>query len=237
MYQKNYHNLIKDLGRLADPRKAKVLAGFFKCGKGEYGEGDKFLGIVVPEQRKIVRKYCAQITLPEIEKLVASQFHEHRLVGLLMLVEKFAQAEEKEKKRIFSFYLKKAKRVNNWDLVDLTAPKIVGAYLLDKERKVLYQLAKSKNMWETRIAILATFAFIREKQFEDVFKISEILLEDHEDLIHKAVGWMLREVGKRDQKTEEMFLQKHYSEMPRTMLRYAIEKFEEKKRQTYLKRK
>ena len=232
-----YGQIMKELNLLADPQKAKVLAGFFKCGKGEYGEGDKFLGIVVPEQRKIVRKYYAQISLAEIEKLVASQFHEHRLVGLLMLVEKFAGAEEKDKKRIFSFYLKKAKQVNNWDLVDLTAPKIVGAYLLDKERKILYQLVKSKNMWERRIAILATFAFIREGQFEDVFRISEILLGDREDLIHKAVGWMLREAGKRDQKAEEIFLQKHHSKMPRTMLRYAIERFGEKRRQTYLKRK
>ena len=236
MGQKIYHNVVRDLGRLADPQKAKILAGFFKCGKGEYGEGDKFLGIVVPEQRRVVKKYFEEITLPEIEKLVESQFHEHRLVGLLMLVEKFGRADEKKKKEIFSFYLKHAKQVNNWDLVDLTAPKIVGEHLLSGDRKVLYKLAKSKNLWERRVAILATFTFIRQNQFEDAFKISEILLSDPHDLIHKAVGWMLREAGKRDQKAEEEFLQKHLSEMSRTTLRYAIERFKEKKRQAYLKK-
>lgn len=227
--------IIKELKTLADPQKAKVLSGFFKCGKGEYGEGDKFLGVTVPEQRRIVRKYHEQISLVEIERLIISRLHECRLVGFLMLVEKFSKSGEKGKKEIFSFYLKNAKQVNNWDLVDLTAPKIVGAYLLDKDRVILGGLAKSKNLWERRIAILATLAFIREKQFKDTFKISEILLKDQHDLIHKAVGWMLREVGKRDQKIEEAFLQKYAGKMPRTMLRYAIERFGEDRRGYYLR--
>lgn len=230
-----YGKTIRELRLLANPQKAENLTRFFKCGEGEYGEGDKFLGIIVPEQRKIVRKYCSEISLAEIEKLMGSQFHEHRLTGLLMSVEKFAKANKKLQKEIFDCYLKNTKYINNWDLVDLTAPKIIGAYLLNKNRKILYKLAQSKNLWEKRIAILATSVFIRQNDFADTLKISEILLIDKHDLIHKAVGWMLREVGKRDQKTEEIFLRKHYVQMPRTMLRYAIEKFDEEKRQAYLK--
>lgn len=230
-----YGKTIRELRLLANPQKAENLTRFFKCGEGEYGEGDKFLGIIVPEQRKIVRKYCSEISLAEIEKLMGSQFHEHRLTGLLMLVEKFAKANKKLQKEIFDCYLKNIKYINNWDLVDLTAPKIIGAYLLNKDRKILYKLAQSKNLWEKRIAILATSVFIRQNNFTDTLKISEILLIDEHDLIHKAVGWMLREVGKRDQKTEEIFLRKHYIQMPRTTLRYAIEKFDEEKRQAYLK--
>lgn len=231
-----YNEAIKELNSLANPQKAEVLMRFFKCGKGEYGEGDLFLGVVVPEQRKIVKKYYAGISLAGIRKLMNGKFHEYRLAGLLMLVEKFERAGEKSRKDIFEFYLKNIQRINNWDLVDLTAPKIAGAHLLNKDRKILYKLAKSKNLWERRIAILATFYFIRNNQFEDAFKIAEILLSDTHDLIHKAVGWMLREAGKRDQKSAEIFLQKHCQKMPRTMLRYAIERFEEKKRKIYLKK-
>jgi 3-methyladenine DNA glycosylase AlkD len=230
----NYQNILNILLKLKNPKKAELLGRFFKCGKGEYGEGDKFLGIVVPEQRKIVKKYYQLIKIEELEKLLKSKFHEARLTALLMLVEKFGQAEKKVKNQIYKLYLKNTKYINNWDLVDLSAPRIVGGYLLSKDRKILYQLAKSKSLWEKRIAVLATFMFIRNNQFEDSIKISRILLNDSHDLIHKAVGWMLREVGKRDLKIEEKFLQKYYCSMPRTMLRYAIEKFPERKRKDYL---
>lgn len=228
--------IVGELQKLKNPGKAQLLGRFFKCGQGEYGAGDKFLGITVPEQRKIVKKYYQIIEIGELDKLLKSKFHEVRLTALLILVEKFSKADEKTKNQIYKIYLKNAKRVNNWDLVDLSAPKIVGGYLLDKDRKILYHLAKSKNIWEKRIAVLATFSFIREKDFTDALKIAEILLNDKHDLIHKAVGWMLREVGNRDLKTEEKFLQKYYKTMPRTMLRYAIEKFPEKKRKKYLGR-
>ncbi len=230
----DYQDILNILLKLKNLQKAKNLRQFFKCGQGEYGAGDKFLGIVVPEQRKIVKKYYEIVEIKELEKLLKSEFHEARLVALLILVEKFNKADEKIKKQIFRLYLKNTKYINNWDLVDLSAPKIVGGYLLNKDRKILYSLAKSKNIWEKRIAILATYTFIRNEQFEDTFKISEILLKDKHDLIHKAVGWMLREAGNRNQQAEEKFLRKYYKIMPRTMLRYAIEKFPEGKRKKYL---
>lgn len=227
----------KELRLLADPKKARILAGFFKTGKGEYGEGDQFLGIAVPLQRKIAKQF-SDLELFEIEKLLSSDIHEERLTSLLILVSKFEKGNEKTKDKIYQFYLKNTKKINNWDLVDLSAPKISGAYLLKnkEQRKILYKLARSKNLWERRIAIISTFAFLREDQFEDTFKISEILLEDRHDLIHKAVGWMLREVGNRNRKAEEKFLQKYYRQMPRTMLRYAIEKFDRDKKEFYMKR-
>lgn len=226
--------IVAELKKLKNPKKARILGRFFKCGEGEYGAGDKFLGITVPEQRKIVKKYYQDIEIYELEKLLKNEFHEVRLTTLLVLVEKFGKADEKIRGQIYKIYLKNTKYINNWDLVDLSAPKIVGGYLLNKDRKILYKLAKSKNLWEKRIAVLAAFIFIREKDFTDALKIAEILLNDSHDLIHKAVGWMLREIGKRDMKMEEKFLQKHYKKMPRTMLRYAIEKFPEKKRGYYL---
>jgi 3-methyladenine DNA glycosylase AlkD len=221
---------------LKNPKKAKNLSRFFKCGKSEYGEGDIFWGIMVPEQRRVAKKYFQVADFSDIQKLLNSPVHEQRLTGLLILVLQFEKVDEKLRKFIYNFYLKNAKRINNWDLVDLTAPRIVGGYLLNKNRKILYKLAKSKNLWERRISVLATFMFIREKDFMDAIKIAEILLNDPHDLIHKAVGWMLREIGKRDLRAEEKFLQKHYRTMPRTMLRYAIEKFSEKKRRGYLKK-
>ncbi|MFH1832848.1 MAG: DNA alkylation repair protein [Candidatus Levyibacteriota bacterium] len=229
----------KDLQKLQDPKKAKLLSGFFKTGKGEYGEGDVFLGIPVPLQRKVVKKYI-ELSLTELQKLLDSKIHEHRLTALLILVDKYKKAEQAEKEKIFNFYLKNAKNINNWDLVDLTAPNIVGDYLLSKgchpERSEgsLYKLAKSKNLWEKRISILATFAFIKNNQFKDTLKIAEILLNDTHDLIHKAVGWMLRELGKRNQKVEEKFLRKNYKKMPRTMLRYSIEKFSAEKKKFFV---
>lgn len=227
-----------DLKKASSQQKAKILTRFFKCGKGEYGEGDKFIGITVPDQRKVAKKYYEKISLIQTEKLLQSSIHEHRLTTLLILIEKFSKSKGKsDKKKITQIYLKNTKYINNWDLVDLSAPKILGQYLLEnpKEKKALYVFAKSKDLWEKRIAIITTHAFIKNKKFNDTLEISEILLHDDHDLIHKAVGWMLREVGKIDLKTEEKFLKKHYKKMPRTMLRYSIERFPENKRQKYLK--
>jgi len=223
----------KALEKLADPKQAAILQRFFKTGKGEYGEGDVFLGIKVPKQRGLVKKY-KDLPLVEVLDLLKSKIHEHRLVALLILVEQFKKADEKERKKIFDLYVKNTKYINNWDLVDLSAPNIVGAFLLDKPRTILNQLVTSKILWERRIAVLSTFAFIRNNEFTDTFKIAEVLVSDEHDLIHKAVGWMLREGGKRDQAKEEQFLKKHAKKMPRAMLRYAIERFSQTKRKYYL---
>ena len=227
--------LKQELRKIANPKQAKILQRFFKTGKGEYGEGDIFLGIKVPVQRKVSKMY-KDLILNDLEKLLNSKIHEERLVSLFILIEQYENADDTLKKELYEFYLKNAQNVNNWDLVDLSAPKIVGDYLLNQPRKVLYQLAKSKNLWEKRIAIVGTFAFIRNNEFEDTLAIAEILLNDKHDLIHKATGWMLREVGKRDQKIEEKFLKKYYKKMPRTMLRYAIERFCEEKRKFYMQK-
>lgn len=225
--------LKKELKKISSPRQAEVLQGFFKTGKGEYGEGDIFLGIKVPEQRKVADKF-QELSLKDLEKLLNGKIHEYRMTSLFILIKQYKKADEREKKKIFDFYLKNTKNINNWDLVDLSAPKIVGDYLLNKPKNVLYKLAKSENLWERRIAIVSTWIIIRNNEFDYTLKIAKILLNDKHDLIHKAVGWMLREVGKRDQKIEEEFLKKHYLKMPRVMLRYAIERFEEKKRRFYL---
>ncbi|MCK5466288.1 DNA alkylation repair protein [Candidatus Parcubacteria bacterium] len=232
----NLTQLKKELKELSNPKQAEILQRFFKTGKGEYGEGDIFLGVKVPEQRKVVGKF-EDLSLENLEKLLNSKVHEYRMSALFVLVKRYEKGDEREKNKIFKLYLKNTKNINNWDLVDISAPKIMGEYLLNKPRNVLYKLAKSDNLWERRIAIISTFAFIRNNEFDDTLKIAKILLNDKHDLIHKAVGWMLREVGKRDQKTEEEFLKKHYSKMPRVMLRYAIERFEEKKRKFYLSKK
>lgn len=225
----------KELSGYIKRGKAEVLSRFFKTGKGEYGEGDLFLGVVVPDIRRVARAYRL-IGLIEIKKLLDSKYHEERLLGALILVENFIVGTEKEKERIYKFYLKNRKRINNWDLVDLSAPKIVGGYLNKKDKTILYKLSKSKNIWERRIAILATFHFISKNNFTETLKISEQLIDDKHDLIHKAVGWMLREVGKRSLSVEEDFLAKNHLHMPRTMLRYAIERFPEHKRTKYLRR-
>jgi len=229
--------LEKVLKEKANPEKAKLLQRFFKTGKGDYGEGDIFLGIMVPIQRKISKEFL-YITINDIQELLDSKVHEKRMIGLFILIEKYKKADEKQKKEIYEFYLKNARKnnINNWDLVDLSAPNIVGNYLLDKNRKILYNLVKSKNLWEKRIAIISTFTFIRQDDFNDSLKISQILLSDSHDLIHKAIGWMLREIGKRDKKILEDFLKKNYKKMPRTMLRYAIEKFPESERKMWLKK-
>ena len=228
-------NVKKELLKNRDREQAKNLSRFFKTGKGQYGEGDIFLGVKVPAQREIVKKF-KDVDLKEIQELLNDEIHECRLTGLLILVNKYKKADNK--KEIFDFYLKNTKRINNWDLVDLTAPNIVGDFLLDKkkEREILYSLVKSKNLWERRIAILSTFTFLRNEDFKDVLKISEILLNDKEDLIHKAVGWMLRETGKRDKEVEIAFLNKYYRNMPRTMLRYSIEKFNPKEKEFFMRK-
>ena len=230
--------LKKELRKQADKKKAKLLQRFFKTGKGEYAEGDVFLGVIVPKQRKIAKDFFQKISLKEIQELLNSKIHEERLVGLIMLVYKYKDKKisEEKKEEIYNLYLKNTKNINNWDLIDLTAPNIIGENLLKhpEKKKILYKLAKSQHLWERRIAVLSCFAFIREKQFEDAVKISEILLKDKHDLIHKAVGWMLREIGKRDEKTLENFLIKHHKTMPRTMLRYSIEKLNEKRRKEFL---
>jgi len=231
--QTRLNSIKKDLQAESDPLKKKGLSRFFKTGKGEYGEGDIFLGVTVPKIRRVAKKY-KDVSLDEIRTLLRSLIHEERLTALLILVENFRKADETEKTEIFNLYLKNTKYINNWDLVDLSASRIVGEYLKDKPVDILYTLAKSKSLWERRIAIISTFQFIWEGRFAETLKISKILLTDRHDLIHKAVGWMLREVGKRSFKTEEGFLKKHYKKMPRTMLRYSIEKFPEKLRLRYL---
>jgi 3-methyladenine DNA glycosylase AlkD len=221
------------LQKLGDRQKARFLQGFFKTGPGEYGDGDIFLGIRVPQLRKLVNEYKT-LPAPEVLPLLRSLIHEERLLALLILVRAYAQGDDPARKQIYGMYLENTRYINNWDLVDVSAPQIVGAFLIDGSRKPLYRLAKSKNLWERRIAVMATFHFIRCRQFSDTLKISKLLLADKEDLIHKAVGWMLREVGKRDLQSEEDFLKKHCRQMPRTMLRYAIEKFSPSKRRMYL---
>lgn len=223
----------KEVASYANPEKASRLQRFFKTGRGEYGEGDKFLGLIVPIQRAIAKKYN-NLSISDIALLINSAYHEFRLIGLFILIYQFNKANEEKRKQIFKLYISKIKYINNWDLIDLSAPHIVGAYLLRKNKKLLYNFAKAKNIWKRRIAILSTFAFIRNDDFADAIQIATILLYDTHDLIHKAAGWMLREIGKRNQKQEELFLKKHYRRMPRTMLRYAIERFPEKKRRAYL---
>ncbi len=240
--EKTLQQLKEDLRRLKNPKQAEILSRFFKTGKGQYGEGDIFLGIKVPEQRRIAKKY-QDISIKELHKMLLSKIHEERLISLFILITKYNKTDMTGKKEIAGFYLKNTRQINNWDLVDLSAGNILGNYLLDKvgstrlrDRAILYKLAKSNNLWERRIAIMTTFAFIRNNEFEDALNIAELLLKDRHDLIHKAAGWMLREVGKRDLKTEEEFLKKHCKHMPRTMLRYAIERFDEEKRKSYLKK-
>ena len=227
-------NLRKDLKKSSNKDKAKLLQRFFKTGKGEYAEGDIFLGISVPQQRKLAKKY-SNLDILTLQSLLDSKIHEERLIALLILVENYKKSDEEQKYQISSFYLKNTKNINNWDLVDLSAPNILGNYLLEKPKDILYQLATSENLWEKRIAVLSTFAFIKNSRFNEALKIARILINDSHDLIHKAVGWMLREIGKRSLQEEENFLRTSYKEMPRTMLRYAIEKFPEEKRQAYLK--
>ena len=229
-------NIREEFKKLSNQEHAARLQKYFKTGKGEYGEGDKFLGLRVPVIRKIAKKYSA-ISISEASEFLKSQFHEERLFALFILIDLFRRADEKDKKKIYDLYQKNTNYINNWDLVDASAGRVVGAYLFTRDKKPIYVLAKSKNLWERRIGIMSTSYFIGHNEFADTLKIAEILLNDEEDLIHKAVGWMLREIGKRDFGLEEDFLKRHYEGMPRTMLRYAIEKFPEEKRKSYLKGK
>lgn len=223
------------LVKLSDPEKATHSARFFKAGKGEYAEGDKFIGVTVPEQRKVAKQF-KDMELTEVEKLLQSDIHEHRLTALFLMVKKYQKSKKVNiKQEIVELYLKNRKYVNNWDLVDSSAHYILGPHLENKDRSLLYTLANSRKLWDQRIAVMSTFHFIKQGDFQDTLAIAEILLNHEHALIHKAVGWMLREIGKIDQRAEERFLRKHYRQMPRTMLRYAIEKFDEELRQKYLK--
>ena len=222
------------LRSLGSPTDAAFLSGFFKTGPGQYGAGDVFAGVRVPVLRRLAKEFKS-LPLPQVERLLHSAIHEERLTALLILVLRAGRADAATRKRIYDLYLANTRYINNWDLVDLSAPHLVGVHLEDKSRKPLDRLARSKSLWERRIAILATFHFIRQNDFADTLEIAESLLADQEDLIHKAVGWMLREVGKRDQPALEGFLDKFQRIMPRTMLRYAIERFPERKRQAYLR--
>ncbi len=221
---------------LASPEVAAISAKFFRTGPGQYGAGDVFIGVRVPALRKLVLEF-RDLPLAEVEALLHSPIHEERLLALLILVAIAAKADDGHKQTILNFYLSNTRYINNWDLVDTSAPALVGAYLTDKSRRPLMTLAKSNNLWERRIAIIATQHFIRRGEFEDTLKISQMLLSDTEDLIHKATGWMLREVGKRDEPTLTTFLELHGTVMPRTMLRYAIERLSPKQRQEFLLRK
>ena len=225
----------KELEMYIDPVKREYLPNFFKTGKGQYGEGDKFLGIVVPNTRLVAKRHKEE-PFEVIADLLESEWHECRLCALLMLVERFKESGEKARKEIYDFYLTQTVRINNWDLVDLSAPYIVGEYLKDNPREDLYRLADSTLLWEQRIAVVSTITLIRNDDFIDILRLSELLLHHKHDLMQKAIGWMLREMGKRDQNLLLQFLDKHAGEMPRTMLRYSIEKLTEEERKYYMKR-
>ena len=228
-------DLKNTLDSLASPTKAIALARFFKTGKGEYGEGNRFLGITVPEQRKLAKAFVS-LSFEDIEQLLQTDIHEYRLTALLILTYQFPKADPVRQEEIVAFYLNHTKWINNWDLVDVTCRQILGVYLLNRDRSILYQLAQSLSLWEQRIAIVSTLEFIKHEQFEDTLKIVIALLDHRHDLIHKAVGWMLREVGKQDRQVLVEFLDIYHQQMPRTMLRYAIEHFEEPTRKGYLRK-
>lgn len=226
-------DLLRELAAASDPDRARNLVWFFKTGKGQYGEGDKFCGITVPVQRKIASRY-KHLPLVDLKKLLRSQVHEHRFTALEILVFQYESGDPAAKRKIFAFYLDNASRINNWDLVDTSAPYIVGQHLLSGPRRILYRLAKSKDLWERRIAIVSTMAFIAQNDLKDTFAIAALLLKDKHDLIHKAVGWMLRETGKRSQPELLKFLKHNYTAMPRTTLRYAIERLPAEQRKQAL---
>jgi len=234
-------SLKREMLALKNPKKALILQGFFKTKKGEYAEGDIFYGITVPITREIAKKYAAKITLKDTEKLLHSKIHEERLCALLILIQKVRNKNctLETKKEIYELYLRNTKFINNWDLVDLSSQHLIGKYLFENQNEIqiLEKMAKSNLLWDKRIAMLATFYFIYQKEFTHTLNLAKILLHDEHDLMQKAVGWMLREIGKRDLNVEEEFLKENYKTMPRTMLRYAIEKFPETKRKKYLKGK
>lgn len=225
----------RELELYIDPVKREYLPRFFKTGKGQYGEGDQFLGIVVPNTRLVAKRYKNE-SFEVMVELLQSEWHECRLCALMMLVECFKKSDEKDRKAIYTFYLSQTGRINNWDLVDLSAPYIVGEYLKDKSREDLYRLAQSELLWDQRIAVVATITLIRNNDFIDILRLSELLLHHEHDLMRKAIGWMLREMGKRDKGLLVQFLEKHSKEMPRTMLRYSIEKFADEERKFFMER-
>lgn len=222
------------LHALASPEHAATLQRYFKTGKGQYADGDRFIGVRVPAIRSLVRE-LTMLPLGDVKKLLTSKIHEERLLALLVMVRQYQRGGEGLRQRLFEMYLANTRHINNWDLVDTSAEHIIGAHIADGDRSVLERLARSESLWERRMAALATFHFIRKGDFGDTLRIAEMLLDDDEDLIHKGVGWMLREVGQRDRAREERFLRVHYRRMPRTMLRYAIEKFPEELRMGYLR--
>lgn len=226
----------KEMRLLADPKRAEVSKWYFKTGPGEYGESDIFIGLTSSHMHALSKKH-RETNFSDILKLLKSRIHEERMLALLIWTLQFPKADPAQQKKIFTAYLKNTRYINNWDLVDLSAPPLIGSYLFERDKKILPKLAKSKLLWERRIAMLATLFFIRNGVFRPTLEIAEILLQDKEDLIHKAVGWMLREIGKRDMAAEEKFLKRYYKKMPRTMLRYAIEKFPKNKRKKYLEGK
>ena len=237
-------NLKKDLSALANKEKATLLSGFFKTAPGQYGAGDVFIGVMVPEQRKVAKEYH-DLPLTDVVRLVHSKEHEYRLTALIILADQYSCAHWSVKNKIYDIYLANTKWINNWDLVDLSAPRIVGDFLVNRNKKPLTKLAHSKDLWERRIAIISTLAFIKEREYAETFRIAKILLKDDHDLIHKAVGWMLREVGKRcghedndalGQVILTKFLDKYYTKMPRTMLRYAIERLSPSQKRKYMKK-
>lgn len=227
-------NIRKELSEVSNKDKIEVLSGFFKTGKGEYGEGDVFIGVNVPDARKIARRFIDSDFIT-VQNLMKSSVHEERLCALLILVEKFKKSDETFKPRIFNFYMDNTVYINNWDLVDLSSPYIVGAYLLHKDKSLLYKLAESENIWERRISIVSTLFFVRNGILDDSINLAQKLINDNQDLIRKATGWVLREVGKKDKVKLITFLDRNYKSMPRTTLRYAIEKFEKVEREYYMK--
>lgn len=231
-----FQQLERDMRRLASPAKAKSSAWFFKTGPGEYGAGDRFLGLTVPTQRQLVQRY-RNLPLLNIAQLLRSPFHEHRLTAVLILVDQYRHAEPQQQARLAAFYLRHRRGVNNWDIVDSSAPYILGAHSLSRSRTVLYRLIRSRSIWDRRIAVLATFWFIRQGDYADALRLARLSLNDDHDLMQKAVGWMLREIGKKNIRVERDFLDRYAPRMPRTMLRYAIEKFPPSVRQRYLSKR
>lgn len=223
----------RELDQYENPADAAFLQRFFKTGKGEYGEGDIFIGLRVPQTRKIAKQFN-DLTIPEIEKLLESPIHEHRLAALIIMTNQAKNADDSGRKSLYELYLKRTDRINNWDLVDISCREVVGGYLMGKSRQPLYKLAKSKDLWERRIAMVSTWQFIRVGQLDDTFAIAELLLQDTHDLIHKAVGWMLREAGKKDEQALKDFLEYHAVTMPRTALRYSIERLHPAERARYM---
>ncbi|SIN97695.1 DNA alkylation repair protein [Algoriphagus halophilus] len=220
----------------AIPEKAAFFPRFFKSGPGEYGEGDKFLGVKVPEQRKIAKSVYKDISLDEIETLIQDEYHEVRLTGVLILVYRYEKLKsDEERKKLVDFYLSNLKWVNNWDLVDSSCHHILGHYYLNRDKSLFYELAATNHLWSQRVAMVSTYYWIKRGEFKDALALAEKFLDHPHDLMHKAVGWMLREIGNQDFKVEYVFLKKHYRQMPRTALRYAIEKFDEEVRQDFLK--